>query len=276
MADEGAAHAVVLHVPEAAGLHCIAVVHHDGLDGRAQCVGLHVHAGPLAGEVHLHDGVALGKHVFLVERLRALVGIAVHDDVLQPAGRVVARPEELFAFLEAGQFLGSMELAGEDLPCQVVGHLRVFLLQFLDEAVHLGARQEVNHLLLVVGAELLEVFFARAVDGEHNLVHSIFVAHEAHAGAGELCLVDVDLYDVAEDAEGLIQVLRLNLHDAERPFALRQIGHVGVEDVEEGASGGVVPGLVVEHDEHLVGASAGLREEVFLLAAGQKQQAGHQ
>ena len=105
------------------------------------------------------------------------------------------------------------------------------------------------------------------------LGHRILVAHEAHAGAGVLRLVDVHLYDVAEDAEVGVQVFRLNLRDVERAFALRQARHVGVEDVEQGASGWSVPCLFVEHDQHLVGSSAGLREDLLLRAAGQEQQA---
>ena len=166
-------------------------------------------------------------------------------------------------------------MAGEDLPCQVVRHFRVFLLQFLDEAVHLGARQEVDDLLLVVGAELSQALLAGRVEGKHYLVHCRLVAHEVHAGARELRLVYVDLYDVAEDAEVRAEVLRLNLCDVEGALALRKAGYVGVEDVEQGAACRRVPQLVVEHHEYLVGAAAGLGEELLLRAAGQKQQARH-
>ena len=60
-------------------------------------------------------------------------------------------------------------------------------------------------------AELPEVLQARAVNGEHNLIHSILIAHETHTGTGVLCLVDVDLNDIAEDTEVGIEIFRLNL-----------------------------------------------------------------
>ena len=95
----------MLHVPKAAHLHCEASMHHNGLDHGAEGVRLHVHAWLLAGQVRLHYGVALGHHVFPVERLGALVGVAVHADVLQPARRVVARPEEVLSLLVGREFL---------------------------------------------------------------------------------------------------------------------------------------------------------------------------
>ena len=224
-------------------------------------------------EVYLHDGVALGNHVLLVERLRPLVWVAVDADVLHSGSRVVACPEEVVSLLVLGKFLGGIKAAGEDLPSQVVCDLGVLFLQLLDEAVHLGACQEIDNLLLVVDAELAEVLQAGAVEGEHNLIHRKFVAHEVHTGAGELRLVDVDHDDVADDAERIAEVPRFDLHDAEGALALWQTGHIGVEDVEEGTSGRSFPGLLVHDDKHLIGAACCFGNEIFFLATGNEQHA---
>ena len=172
----------------------------------------------------------------------------------------------MVAFLIAGQFLWSMETTGKDLPSKVVGHFRIFLFQFLDESIHFCASQKVYDFLFVVDAELFEVFLARAVDGEHNLVHRILVTHETHASTGILRLVDVHLNDIAEDTEVRTKVFWLNLCDVERALTLRQARYVSIENVEQGASCRSLPSLVVEHDKHLVWTSASLRKELFLLA----------
>lgn len=273
VAHEGAPHAIILHVPESAHLHSEAVVHVDCLDDGAERVCLHVHAWLLAWEVHFHHGVALGRHIRFVEGFGAFIRVAVHHDVLHACCRIVARPEELLAFLVAGQFLWSMEAAGKDLPGKVVGDFRVLVLEFFDESIHLRTRQEVDHFLFVVDAELLEVLQAWAVDGEHNLVHRELVTHEAHACSRVLCLIYVDLNDVTEYGEVGAEVFRLDLCDVERALTLRQAGHIGVKDIEESTTCRRLPSLVVEHDEHFVRTTAGLREELFLRAACQDEQA---
>ena len=179
----------------------------------------------------------------------------------------------MLALLVGSQFLWSVEATGKGLPSKVVGHLRVLRLQFLDESVHLGSCQEVDDLLFVVDAELLEVLQTRTVDGEHNLVHRVLVSHEAHTCTAVLGLVYVDLNDVSEDAEVRAQVFRLDLCDVERALALWQARYVGIEDVEQSTTGRGFPRLVVEHDKHFVRTSASLREELLLRAASQEKQA---
>ena len=88
-----------------------------------------------------------------------------------------------------------------------------------------------------------------AANVQDYLLVGIDIAHELHARLGVYRGVNVHLDDVAEDAEVRVEVFRLNLRDVERAFALRQAGHVGVEDVEQGATGRCVPSLFVEHDK---------------------------
>ena len=142
----------------------------------------------------------------------------------------------MVTLLVALEFVGRIHLAGKDLPCHVVRHLRILLLQFLDQPVHLRAGQEVHHLLLVLDAEPSEVLLAGAVDVEHYLPYGILVASEPHPGLGVLPLVDVYLYDVAEHPQGLVHVLGFGLRYTERAFALRKAWHVCIENVEKSPS----------------------------------------
>ena len=189
---------------------------------------------------------------------------------------VVGHPHEVLALLPRGELLGRPQLAVEDLFGQFGGALGVLLAQLHNEAVHLHLGDEVDDLLLVLLTENNKLTGRRRVDGHHQLVAGPLVHLIFYARARELLVVDVHYDDVAEDVEHAVEVLRIGLGDAERTLRLGQHRHVGVEHVEEGASGGGFPRLGVHHDEHLVGTARSLGEIRTLVAGSQQGDAGEQ
>ena len=190
--------------------------------------------------------------------------------------RIVACPEELLALLVCLDFLGSIQFAGKLTPCQVVDNLGIMHLQLLYQAVHLGMRKEIHHLLTVLLTEFLQTLGIGSVEGEHYLVDGIFVSDEAHTGLGELLLVHVDLYDIAEDLHSIAQMLRLHLRDAERALRLRESWHIGVKNVKECSSCRCIPHLVIHDHQHLIGPAAGLGQKSFLGASRQQHNCSEQ
>ena len=140
--------------------------------------------------------------------------------------------------------------------------------QFLHQTVHFHFGQEIDDVLTVSLAEILEVFVGRTVDGQHDLIHGILVAHEFHSCLGELLAIDVHLDDIPEDVQVGAEVLRLNLRDVERALALGQSWHVCVQNVEECPSCGCLPSLCIHHHQYLIRSTAGDGEYHSLLAAG--------
>ena len=136
----------------------------------------------------------------------------------------------MVAFLVAFQFVRSKDVAREEEPGQIVCCFRVFFLQSLYQTVHFCACQEVHYLLSVLYAELFQALQTGRVYGQYNLLCGIFVPGKAHTSLTELRLVYFNQYDVAEELHQVVVMLGVCMRDTERPFALWQAGHVGVQN----------------------------------------------
>ena len=152
-----------------------------------------------------------------------------------------------------------MEFAIEEFMSQLRRNLGIFVLQFLDEAIHLHLGEEVNDFLPVFLAEGRECLWRRTLYGENNLVNRILVACELHRGLGIDLTIDIHEDDIAKDIENAIKALGVHLRNMERALGLGQTRYIGIQHSEEGTAMGRLP-IPVTHDDHdLIGASAGAR-----------------
>ena len=224
----------------------------------------HIHSFFCPRNIRFHYRITLMNKIFLCECILIGIRIRIYNKILI-AGSCIGRcPEEILSLFGRSEFRRKPDITIEFTTYFSRYIIIVLMLQLSYLTIHLGARKEIDNLLLILFYKFLKFLFIRCLYGKNQLrgrinILSIFKSRFC------INIAYVHDDDITYQLQSRIVIFRRSIHNPKRTFRLRQTRHIRVEHIIQSPSCRTLPQSMINNYKNLIRTTAGGRGKYTLL-----------